>query len=130
MTASTYLANALAGHVVGKTSYTMPSTVYVALFTSDPGVDGSGDECDYTSYARTASAGANWTAPSGGETENVAAVNLPKCTGGSNEATHAALFDASSGGNLLAFGELADPLLISNGITPGFAAGDLVLAIV
>ncbi len=40
---SNYLENALINEVLRATGYTAPTTVYVALFTSDPTDAGSGD---------------------------------------------------------------------------------------
>jgi hypothetical protein len=42
---SNFLENSLLDHVLRGTSYTSPTTVYVGLYTSDPGDDNSGTEC-------------------------------------------------------------------------------------
>jgi hypothetical protein len=49
---SNYLENSLLDHVLRGTSYTSPTTVYVGLYTSDPGDDNSGVECTGGAYAR------------------------------------------------------------------------------
>lgn len=49
---SNYLENALLNAVLRNTSYTSPSTVFVALYTSDPTDAGSGTEVSGGSYAR------------------------------------------------------------------------------
>jgi hypothetical protein len=36
-----YLEKKLLDHTLGKAAYTMPTTVYLALFTADPGDTGS-----------------------------------------------------------------------------------------
>ena len=46
--ASDYLEAALLDATLRATSYTSPSTVYLALYTSDPGDDNSGTECSGT----------------------------------------------------------------------------------
>ncbi len=51
---SNYLENALINATLRNTSYTSPTTVYVALYTSDPTDADSGTECSGTSYARQA----------------------------------------------------------------------------
>jgi hypothetical protein len=53
-------------HIVGKTSYTMPSTVYLALFTTAVNDAGGGTEATGGSYARKLTAGSDWTAASAG----------------------------------------------------------------
>lgn len=44
MAKSDYLENKILDHVLNNTSYTSPTTVYFALFTSNPAEDGSGSE--------------------------------------------------------------------------------------
>lgn len=123
---SDYLENKLLEHVVGKTSFTMP-TVYVALYTVAPTDAGSGTEADYTSYARVQTAGSDWGNAASGAIANAAAITFPQCTGGSNTIVAFGLLDAASGGNLLAYGTCS--LAVSNGITPEFAIGALDLTL-
>ena len=54
MSFSNYLENKILLHVFGATPYTAPATLYVALFTSDPGEGGTGTEVSGGSYARRA----------------------------------------------------------------------------
>ena len=49
---SDYLEGAVLDATLRNTSYSSPSTVYLALFTSDPTDAGSGTECSGTNYAR------------------------------------------------------------------------------
>jgi hypothetical protein len=125
MALTTYLANALLGHNSGKTAFTMP-TVRVALFSSAPGVGGTGTELSYTGYARRTTAGADWNAPSAGAQTNATEFSFGTKTAGADvTATHWATYDAASGGNMLEFGALTVSKLIQNGDTPKIAAGDL-----
>lgn len=113
------------------------TNLYVALHTGDPGEAGSPttSEATYTSYARVAiarnSGAPAWTvsSPGGvGTASNTGAVTFPACTGGSNTITHFSVVTTSSGaGQLLYSGALAASLAVSNGITPAFAAGQLVI---
>lgn len=110
-------------------------SVYVALFTASPGEAASfANECGYTSYARVAVARTTggWTVSGTTPTqaENVSAVTFPQATGGSETATHFAICKSSGGsgaGEMLYYGALDSSLAISNGITPQFAAGALVV---
>lgn len=123
---TTYLQQKVLDHVRGKTSYTMP-TAYVALFTANPTDAGGGTEAAYTSYARVTTSGSTWTAASGTSGANAAAIAFPACTGSSSTVTGFGLYDASSAGNLLAWGTCS--LAVSTGITPQFAIGDLVITL-
>ena len=103
--------------------------LYVSLHTGDPtdAGDQTSSECDYTSYARVAVArdDSHWTVTDD-TADNTGAVTFPKCTGGTNTATHFGVGTASSGSGVLLFsGALASSLAISNNITPEIGAGDL-----
>ena len=95
---SNYLENALINVTLRATSYTAPTTVYVALFTTDPTDAGTGTEVTGGSYARTA---VTFSAPSNGVTSNNADVTFPTCTASWGIVTHLGLYDASTSGNLL-----------------------------
>ncbi len=123
---TTYTQQKVLDHVRGKTSWTMP-TAYVALFTAAPSDAGGGTEAAYTSYARVATAGADWSAASGTSGTNAQAITFPACTGSSSTVTHFGLYDASTSGNLLAWGTCS--LSVSTGITPQFAASALTLTL-
>ena len=53
---SDYLENKLIDHFLGTTSYTMPTPVYVALYTVTPSDAGGGTEATGGSYARQTAA--------------------------------------------------------------------------
>jgi hypothetical protein len=121
-----YLENKVLDHVFGKAAYTAP-TIYVALSTADPTDDGSGmAEPSGNGYARVQTAAADWDAASGGALDNANAIEFPQASGGSwGTITHFALFDASSGGNMLAHAALSAPKTIGDGDTARFSAGAL-----
>ena len=101
----------------------------ISLHTADPGEAGSQttSEATYTSYARVAVArsAAGWTV-SGNNVSNTAAVVFPTATGGSNTITDFGIGSDSSGaGNLFFKGTLNSSRVVSNGITPAFAIGEL-----
>lgn len=109
---SNYLENALINATLRNTSYTSPSTVYVALFTSDPTDAGSGTECSGGAYARQS---ATFGAPSNGASSISADVEFPQATGSWGTITHFGIFDASSSGNLLYHGALTASKTIATG---------------
>jgi hypothetical protein len=120
MSFSNYLENKVLLHVFGATAYTAPSTLYVALFTSDPGETGSGTEVSGGSYARQTAA---FTVVNN-QASNTAAVEFPTATGSWGTITYAAVYDALSGGNLLAYGALTTSKTIASGDVLRIPAGD------
>jgi hypothetical protein len=119
-----YTENKVLDHIVGKTSYTMP-TAYVALFTVAPTDAGGGTEVSGGSYARVATAGADWNAAASGATSNANAVTFPAATASWGTVVAFALMDASTAGNMLAWADLTTSKAIGSGDTASFAAGDL-----
>ncbi len=120
MSFSNYLENKVLLHVFGATAYTAPSTLYVALFTSDPGETGSGTEVSGGSYARQTIA----FTVTGNQASNTSAVEFPTATGSWGTITYAAVYDALSSGNLLAYGALTTPKTIASGDVLRIPAGD------
>ena len=122
---TTYLADALMAHSLGKTAYTMPTT-YIALMTTASTQAGGGTEATYTGYSRVA-LGTLLGTPSANSTTNASAVTFGACTGGTSTIVGFTVYDASTGGNALWFG--ACSLSVSSGITPSFAAGALTFTL-
>lgn len=120
MSFSNYLENKVLGHVFGATPYTAPATLYVGLFTSNPGETGSGTEVSGGSYARQTIA----FTVTGAQASNTAAVEFPTATASWGTITFAAIYDALSGGNLLAYGALTTSKTIDNGDVFRIPAGD------
>ncbi len=120
MSFSNFLENKVLGHVFGATPYTAPATLYVGLFTSNPGETGSGTEVSGGSYARQTIA----FTVTGNQASNTAAVEFPTATASWGTITFAAIYDALSGGNLLAYGALTTSKTIDNGDVFRIPAGD------
>lgn len=118
------------GDAAGLQNSAADGNFYISLHTADPGEAGdqTTSEATYGAYARVAIArgtGGGWTV-SGNNASNSAAVNFAECTSGSNTITHFGIGTASSGvGNLIGSGALAASRVISAGITPTFAIGEL-----
>jgi len=94
---SDYLSAAILNHCYRNTAITPPTTIYLALFTDDPGRDGSGTEVTGGSYVRMAIA---FDAPANDTLLSSAAVTFPVATAIWGSISHVALYDAVSGGNL------------------------------
>lgn len=120
MSFSNYLENKVLDHVFGGVAYTAPATLYCALFTSDPGETGSGTEVSGGSYARRTIA----FTVTGNAASNTSAVEFPTATGSWGTITHAAVYDASTAGNLLAYGALSTSKTIASGDVLRIPAGD------
>lgn len=95
---SNFLENALINATLRNTSYTSPSTVYLALYTDDPTDADTGTEVSGGSYARQS---ITFGAPSNGTSTNSAAIEFPAATGNWGTITHVGIRDASTSGNLL-----------------------------
>ncbi len=124
---SDHLENKLIDHILRNTTFTSPVTVYVALYTSDPGEDDSGTEVTGGSYARVA---VTFGAPTNGVSSNSAAVNFPTATAAWGVVGWMQIMDALSGGNALFHGALeGGSVTISSGDTPRFQIGDLQITL-
>ena len=119
---SNYLENALINVTLRATAYTTPTTVYVALYLTDPTDADTGTECSGTSYARQS---VTFGAPSNGASTNSAAVEFPQAGGSWGTITHIGLRDASTAGNLLYHTALDASKTIATGDVFRIATGSL-----
>jgi hypothetical protein len=94
-------------------SPTRPSATHLALFTSDPAEDASGTEVSTsgTAYARQAVS----MTVSGNTASNSGAVEFPTATASYGTVTHVAIFDAVTGGNMIAYAALTTSKAIDTG---------------
>jgi hypothetical protein len=117
---SDYLENEILDHVLGS-AYTQP-TIYIGLGTgaSDTGLTG---EPGSGNYAREAHA--SWTSASSRTTSNSGAITFNTASGSWGTLSHYGIFDASSGGNLLAWGTLDTAKTVVSGNTPSIADGEI-----
>lgn len=127
MSFSNYLETKVLDHVFGGTAYTAPATLYLALFTSNPGEDASGTEVSTsgTAYVRQAAA----FTTTGNTTSNTSAIEFPTATASFGTVSHVGLMDASTGGNLLAYAALSASKDIATGDVFRVPAGDLDISL-
>lgn len=119
---SNYLEDRVLNHVFGGVTLAQPAAVYVALHTADPEEDGSGAQVTGGSYARQA---ATFAASSGGSkatSANLVFADMPAAT-----VTHVSIWDAVSGGNMLAGGALSVSKVVGAGDTFQITSGNLVV---
>jgi len=124
---SDYAEAAILDHVFKNTALTQPTNLYIALSTADPGDDGAGiAEPSGNNYARTVCNA--WTR-SGSQVSNTSAVTFPTASGSWGTIAYFAVFDASTGGNMIGHGAATPSQAIVNGNTPVFAAGALTCSL-
>jgi hypothetical protein len=119
---SNHLENALINAVLRNTSYTSPTTTYLALYTSDPTDADTGTEITGGSYVRQA---ITFGAPSNGTSTNSAAVEFPQATADWGVITYVGIRDAVTSGNLLFHTALDASKTINNGDVFKITAGNL-----
>jgi hypothetical protein len=94
---------------------TRPTAWFVGLFTAAPSDTGGGTEVSGSGYSRKATgtitvSGTDTTAT------NAAAIEFDPASGGNwGNITHAAIFDASTGGNMIAWAQLTTARTINDG---------------
>ena len=114
---------------------TGPATAYMALLSALPTDGATVTETDYASYARKSMTMATIfiNAPVGNSPAvlaNAAAITLATATGDSTlNVVGWAIFDASTGGNLLAYGPVGTPAKVTSTSTPNFAIGALTISV-
>jgi len=109
-------------------SATRPTTWYVALYTVAPGEGGGGTEVSGGSYVRTSvSFTVSGTAPT--QAANSAAVEFPTATASWGTVVAAAIYDASTSGNMLAFANLTTSKTIDSGDVLRFNTDTLVVTL-
>ena len=126
MYATNYFENAMLNLMRG-TSITAPSTMYLALFLTNPGDTGTdGQEIIYSGYARQA---VTFSAPaasgSGLVIENTALISFPEASTSAGTVNYVAVYDSVSGGNMWLYGQLDTPLAVQTGVSPVFRAGSV-----
>ena len=127
MSKSDYLEDKVLDHALGTTAYTQPTAQHLALHTADPGEAGNGAELVGTGYSRSA---IDFNAASGGTATGPTSVIEFTNSGGSawTEVTHFGIWDASTSGNLLYYGQLTTPKTVAAGDTLRFTAASISIS--
>lgn len=127
MYATNYFEDAmlnLAGH---NQPIIAPAKLYLELFQSNPGDDGTGGTpVSYSGYARQEIV---FTEPatdgSGLSMQNTTQISFPESPINANQASFVGVYDAISGGHMLLYGQLDTPLQINANVSPVFRAGSI-----
>lgn len=132
MPQSNYLGNAILDHVLGDDPYTPPATVYIGLVTSMPTPSTGGTEVSGGSYARVAVTNdlTNFPAAVNKTKTNGTAITFPQASGAWGSIVGAVVYDASSGGNILMYGQFSSPRTVAINDTPSFNEDQLTFTAV
>ena len=109
---SNYLETALINGTLRGTTYTAPTTTYLALYTSDPTDADTGTEVTGGSYVRQS---ITFSSPSNGVTSNSSAIEFPQATADWGTIGYVGIRDAVTTGNLLYHTALDASKVINNG---------------
>ncbi len=120
-------------HLMGKTSMTMPATVYAALCTVVPTDASTGatiTEANYTTYARKQIQATDLNAAAAGVITNANAITFAACTGGSSTIIGIAIVDNGTigAGNVLYWGTVTSKVIDTNNTPPTIAAAGLSIS--
>jgi hypothetical protein len=117
---STALHHKLLDHILKTTQYTVPTNIYVALYSVAPTKAGGGTELTGNGYARKVHDA--WNAGAAEAATNNGAITFAAASGGDwAEAVAFGLFDAIAAGNYLGFGDLTVARTVLDGDDASFA---------
>lgn len=122
---SNYLENALGNGVLRNTQYTVPTTVYLALLTGDPGEAGTMTTEVTTSGSAYVRKAITFGAPTDGVFTNSADVTFDTSTSAWGTIAYFAIMDASTSGNCLFYGPLTSSKVMASGDVIKFVAGQI-----
>ena len=111
MSISNYAELKVLEHVTGKTSFTMPSNVYLKLHTGDPGEDCTSNAATEATRKITA-----WATAASGAIATSATVEWINVST-TETYTHWSMWDASTAGNALWNGALSASAAVTSGDT-------------
>jgi hypothetical protein len=128
MAFSNYLEDQITGWINGTTFDTAPTATFVQLYSQDPTDAGSATGALYT---RISVAAGGWTRGTGGNgtLTNTGVITITSSATSGATATHVAVFDAITGGNMLFAGSLAASKTITTGDEIKFNASQLTLTV-
>jgi len=120
------LENSILNAILRNTSYTSPSNVYLGLLGTAATDSTSGTELTNTGYARQ---GLTFAAPSAGVAATSASVTWSNSSGSDwDVAVQVGIYDASTGGNLLFYKNIAGRL-VKDGESLTIDSGDLTVTL-
>lgn len=123
---SDFLEVELLDHVFQAAATYTPPTVYIALCTADPTDAGTGTSiAEPAGNGYTRKAHSVWNTASARAITNNGVITFPQASGVWGTISHYAIVDASSTGNMLAYGSLATNKDVVSGNTPSIATTEI-----
>jgi hypothetical protein len=124
---SDFLEQKVLEHCFRNIAYAQPTTTYSALFTVTPGETGGGTEVTGGSYARKAITFGAYSGAS--QITNSVLNDFGTASANWGTIVAAAIFDAATVGNMMAYGALVANKTVNNGDGFSFAIGKLTVAL-
>lgn len=129
-------ANAILNNLITKSTSYPYTSLYVGLSTTTPSRDGTGyTEPSGNGYERVILGVHNQSytqkmgTPNLGSVTNSEEIHFKSATGAWGTCTHFLLFNAATGGTLLAYGQLTDEISPIADTVPIIPAGDIVMGL-
>jgi hypothetical protein len=122
----TYAENLIINALLRDTSFTPPTNIWLALYTTTVTSADTATEVSGGSYTRMP---ITFAAPSGGACSNNTLITFPSASAVWGNITYAAIRDASTGGNLLFYGALTLPRFINGGDVINFLVGNISITV-
>ena len=127
--ASNFLRSQIGAEFLNLGSATLPTELHIALFTDSVAADGTGTEVTGGSYALKSISASSFTDDGvGGFTLNTS-LEFTAASGSWGTVVSMGIYDASTGGNLIVFDDLAASKTITTGDAFRFNTGSIVINI-
>lgn len=127
---SDYTENLALNFLFTTNTATRPTVWYVGLFTAAPSDTGGGTEVSGSAYARKVTGTITVSGTSPTTATNSAAIEFAAASGGNwGAVTHAAIFDALTTGNMLAWAPLTTSRTINDGDVFRIPASSLTITL-
>ncbi|HVY54746.1 MAG TPA: hypothetical protein VHC46_03225, partial [Thermodesulfobacteriota bacterium] len=123
---SNYLIPKIIDHLLGSAAFTFDTSVFLALYTTNPTAADSGTEASGGGYARLA---IDFNTASGGSASNTDLEDFGTASANIGTISHFGIRDNSPGGNLHVFGAWNTALAVNSGDTYRVPAGNLTVAL-
>lgn len=133
MSFTQFLSQEFLNHLFTDPVFSPPAALHIGLSTTTPGEDGTNftEQGASNGYVRISTVAGEWgpaTNADPSSKSNTTELTFPQATGDwltGTDFTHFGIFDATTGGNLLAFGVLGVAKPVLDGDTAKFPIGDL-----
>lgn len=127
MYATNYFEDLMLNLVAQHQSITAPTRLYLELFQSNPGDEGTGGTpISYSGYARQQIVFTEPAAEGNGlSMQNTAQISFSESPINAGTVQYVGVYDSLSGGNLLLYGQLDTPLVVNAQVSPVFRAGSI-----